>query len=146
MKTILKTITIVLLSMTLLNCSKDDDANKNDSRTTEELLIGKWHYRVTSKGEATTCESQSYYHFIDTQNMNFRDVRDPGIFALSDYELIGDCYVSPITSVNFTLNAANQIQYLNDYEDTVTLNIISINETTLVLTQGSLIYILIKEL
>ena len=76
MKKILKIITLVVIVITFYNCSKDDDTNENDSRTTKELLIGKWFYSVTSDGEATTCESQSYYHFIDTQNIEFKNVID----------------------------------------------------------------------
>jgi hypothetical protein len=82
--------------------------------------------------------------------MEYQLVIDDFGLVVSGYELIGDCYVSPETSINYTLNTANEIQFLNEYEDTITLKIVSINETTLVFTKGTLdetaIYILTKEL
>lgn len=153
MKTILKTITIILLTITLCNCSKDDDnnSNQNEAQTTQQLLIGKWYYSITPDGIASACVTQSYYHFTDTQNLDYKYViDDTGGIAPSGYQLIGDCYFSNDTPVNYTLNEDNAIQFPLQFGETKTLKIVSINETKLVLTQGSLenttIYILTKDL
>ena len=152
-KNIWKIGLILLVSATILGCNKDDDSEMEAALladSSQELLIGKWFYSVTSNGDASACEAQSYYNFTDTRTMEYRLVIDDFGIGVSGYELIGDCYVSPETSINYTLNTANEIHFLNEYEDTITLKIVSINQTTLVFTIGTLdetaIYILTKEL
>lgn len=152
-KNIWKVRLMLLLVATILSCSKEDQPEIEASLladSTQELLIGKWYYSVTSNGDASACEAQSYYNFTDTQKLEYQLVIDDFGIVVSGYELIGDCYVSPVTSINYRLNSANEIQFLNEYEDTITLKIVSINETTLVFTKGTLddttTYILTKEL
>ena len=152
-KNIWKVRLMLLLVATILSCSKEDQPEIEASLladSTQELLIGKWYYSVTSNGDASACEAQSYYNFTDAQKLEYQLVIDDFGIVVSGYELIGDCYVSPVTSINYGLNSANEIQFLNEYEDTITLKIVSINETTLVFTKGTLddttTYILTKEL
>ena len=154
-KNIWKVGLILLVTVVTLSCSKEDKPEMEASLladSSQELILGKWYFSVTSNGDASACETQSYYYFTDTQTLEYQLVIDDfGIgIGVSGYELIGDCYVSPETSINYTLNTANEIQFLNEYGDTITLKIVSINETTLVFTKGTLdetaIYILTKEL
>lgn len=152
-KNIWKVGLMLLVIATFLSCNKDDDPEMEDAHLAEssqELLIGKWFYNVTSNGDASACEAQSYYNFTDTQKLEYQLVINDFGLVVGGYELIGDCYVSPVTSINYSLNTANEIQFLNEYEDTITLKIVSINETTLVFTKGTLddttTYILMKEL
>lgn len=146
---LLKNALLIFLALHLFNCSKDDDDNsQNTEQTTQELLIGKWYYSTTSNGDANTCEAQSYYHFTDNQNLDYQLVLEDMGLAVSGFELIGDCYFSNYPPVNYTLNEGDEIQYLGEYGETIRLKIASINQTTLVLTTGSLedtqIYILTK--
>ncbi|WP_445733442.1 hypothetical protein [Mariniflexile sp.] len=146
---LLKSLFIFSLTLSLFNCSKDDDNTiiENIEPTTQQLLIGKWFYSVTSNGNASACEAQSYYHFIDTENLDYKDVRDDtGGILPSGYEFIEGCLRSNNAPVNYTLNENNDIQFPADFGLTATLKIVSISETKLVLTRGDFIYILTKDL
>jgi hypothetical protein len=146
MKNILKTIAIALVAITLSSCSKDDDDNVYVPQTINQQLIGKWYYSVTTDGEASACEVQSYFDFIDAQTLKNQRVIDDFGFVIVGFDLVGDCWFSNYPQVNYTLNENNDIQFLNEYEDTVTLKIVSISETKLVLTEGDFIFILTKNL
>ena len=149
MKSTLKIISIVFLTITLCNCSKDDDNNaiQIEEQTTQQLLIGKWYYSVTSDGEASACEAQSYYDFIDAQTLEYQHVIDDFGLAISGFDLVGDCWFSNYPQVDYTLNEDKDIQFPVDYGGTATLKIVSISETKLVLTTlGDFIYILTKDL
>ena len=149
MKNALKTIAIALVVITWSSCSKDDDNTiiENVEPTTQQLLIGKWYYSVTSDGEASTCEAQSYYDFIDAQTLEYQRVIDDFGLAIFGFDLVGDCWFSNYPQVDYTLNEDNDIQFPVDYGGTATLKIVSISETKLVLTTlGDFIYILTKDL
>ena len=149
MKNALKTIAIALVVITWSSCSKDDDNTiiENVEPTTQQLLIGKWYYSVTSDGEASTCEAQSYYDFIDAQTLEYQHVIDDFGLAISGFDLVGDCWFSNYPQVDYTLNEDKDIQFPVDYGGTATLKIVSISETKLVLTTlGDFIYILTKDL
>jgi len=123
MKSTLKIISIVFLTITLCNCSKDDDNNaiQIEEQTTQQLLIGKWYYSVTSNGGASACEAQSYYHFIDTENLDYKDVCDNTVvISPSGYEFIEGCLRSINAPVNYTLNEDKDIQFPVDYGGTAT--------------------------
>ena len=62
--------------------------------SSQELLIGKWYYNVTSNGDASACEAQSYYNFTDTKKLEYQLVIDDFGLVVSGYELIGDCHAS----------------------------------------------------
>ena len=148
MKKLITYIGVTLLVFTLCSCSKDDDNTiiENVEPTTQQLLIGKWYFTITSDGEASTCEAQSYYHFTDTENLDYQYVLDDTGIAPSGFEFIEGCYHSNNAPVNYTINEDNDIQFPTEFGGTNTLKIVSISETKLVLTQGDFIYILTKDL
>tara|TARA_R110002111_G_scaffold61133_1_gene101876 strand:- start:11 stop:544 length:534 start_codon:yes stop_codon:yes gene_type:complete len=149
---LLKSLFIFSLTLNLFNCSKDDDNTiiENIEPTTQQLLIGKWFYSITSNGEASTCVAQSYFNFIDAQTLELQRVIDDFGLAIFGFDLVGDCWFSNYPQVNYTLNEDNDIQFPSEFGGTNTLKIVSISETKLVLTEGSLedtaILILTKDL
>ena len=138
-KSILKKIVLVtILSLSIFNCSKDDDDDDDDFQmsepTTQELLIGKWHVDILSTGEATDCQAQTFYHFLDSENATYQLVQDDTGILPTGAEVIGDCAFSPEETTTYTLVNNQDINIVNEYGIT-TLKIVSINDTTLVITR-----------
>jgi len=129
-------VLITILSVSLFSCCKDDDNIQNDERTTQELLIGKWHYDVLPTGDATACEAETFYQFLDSESVRYQSVRDYTgfLYVPGQGEVIGDCFYNNQTLASYTIIDDQEI-IIDNSSRIHTLNIVSINTTTLVITK-----------
>lgn len=120
-----KQLCILLLALSIFNCSSDDDSNGNgDQPTNRELLTsGKWYNESVTPGSYTACEKMGYVQFSDS-----------GTLTIESFEInAGNCESLGINSATFTLTN-NSIINISFEGDMITAEIMSISQNSLTIS------------
>jgi len=128
MKTFMKHITLItILSLSFFNCSNDDDNTSQEEIIVQELIIGKWFYSDINEVPVGNCSAQSYYHFLDAENVIFYDL-SASLFDPEDcFTFLGE------QEMTYVLEDNDQIVTFNSTIGSYSRQIISISESNLVL-------------
>lgn len=133
MKTSIKHIVLILmLSMSLFNCSKDDDDTIQQMASVQDLLIGKWFFSESDGEPVSYCTSQSFYQFLDASNMV---ILDQSIASSSDPEECTSLFGEE--ELNYTLENDNKTLTFSSDFGTYSRTIVSISDRHLLLNFGS---------
>lgn len=107
----------------IFSCNNDDD-NDSEPTTFELLTSGRWYIQASSILATTACDRQKYFDFSDNNTLTvlMTEISDDG------------CVDLPLQHLTFELTSTNNI-ILSDGEGSVTLQIISISQNSLVVRQ-----------
>lgn len=137
-KHIRKVWLMLLLTATILSCSKEDQPEMEASLLTDnlqELVLGKWYVNLAQSEIASHCLAQYYLEF------HAEEVKNMGSFALIDDQsmLLGTaipltkiCELPDETSYGYSWANDQNLSVMIDSRE-VTLSIIAISKTLLIL-------------
>ena len=126
-------LTLLVLTLFILSCSKDDDNSDVSEPANQELILGKWSLKSISPGaELSGCVKQSSLIFLKEGTM---------IQSYYSENSDGDCELSNTPPVNYSFSSDDLIVLSSPDSDPTLITIVSIVKKELViqLNGGSVI-------
>lgn len=121
----LKLLSVLLVSILILNCSSDDDNSAPESTTHQLLMSGKWFLKSQTGEILNDCDKQTYQEFINEDNL----IMEHFYKSMTD-----QCISEGPASMTYMLINNNEKLLIREGAYSTVLYIDSISETTLSLS------------
>ena len=119
-------LTLLLLALFMLSCSKDDDNTEVSEPTNQELILGQWFWESFSTGsELSACEKRSSMLFLEDGTL---------IHSLYSADFSGECSLSDNLESNYSFITDDLIRGEYSESTTFSLTIVSISKNELVIS------------